>query len=144
MRLCLTSCEPGVCHNRALAWLLFVQLQTYSRRMNSSGTLHMRFEVQGREGHFSEMCAEIGAASCVRSWKIATWHFDLLVDKPLSSTTSEIYKLQEISNRTVDQQNSRLRLDSILQRKSLPQNGSFGIISSVRGLVDLLYKKVVD
>lgn len=51
---------------------LLACLQTYSGSVNpSSGTLQMRFEVQGLRGRFAEMCAEIGAAPCVRSWRIA-------------------------------------------------------------------------
>lgn len=47
-------------------------MQTYSGSVNpSSGRLQMRFEVSGLRGRFAEMCAEIGAAPCVRSWRVA-------------------------------------------------------------------------
>ena len=56
-----------------MPWFLlsvFAFLQTYSGSVNG-GTLQMRFEVQGLRGRFEEMCAEIGAARCVRSLKVA-------------------------------------------------------------------------
>ena len=46
-------------------------VQTYSGSVEpASGTLKMRFEVRGIAERCEAMCAEIGSAPCVVSWRL--------------------------------------------------------------------------